>query len=124
MNSTKVGDCGRVERIIDLIVEFVVHMACLKKIFSSEANTAPFCSIAQTVAHLLILRLTFYILLHYLLFCLVDLILRLRRPNSVTFSLFESKLAFEVELGFEVAKNLRSKWNLRSKRNLRSRHLG
>ena len=32
---------------------------------SSEPNMAPFCSkIAQTVAHLLILRLTFYILYH------------------------------------------------------------
>ena len=34
----------------------------------SEANTAPFCSIAQTVAHLLILRLTFYIPTHSSLF--------------------------------------------------------
>jgi hypothetical protein len=33
-----------------------------------EANTAPFCSIAQTVAHLLILRLTFYIPTHSSLF--------------------------------------------------------
>ena len=36
--------------------------------FAFEANTAPFCSIAQTVAHLLILRLTFYIPTHSSLF--------------------------------------------------------
>ena len=34
----------------------------------SEVNSAPFCSIAQTVAHLLILRLTFYIPSHSSLF--------------------------------------------------------
>ena len=37
------------------------------KVLSEHFNTAPFCSMAQTAAHLLILRLTFYIPYHSLL---------------------------------------------------------
>jgi hypothetical protein len=48
---------------------------------SSEANTAPFCSIAQTVAHLLILRLTFYIPTHSSLFFCESSLLRTNHSN-------------------------------------------